>query len=124
MAKECLRRFSAELGKDSLEFEPEARQAIKDYPWPGNVRELQNRIKRGVIMAEGKRLTADDLELPTTAMALPGASLKEAREAAERETIQRALRKHGGKITAAAIELGISRPTLYELMEKLNLRKE
>jgi two-component system NtrC family response regulator len=86
------------------------------------VRELENRVKRAVIMAEGKRITAEDLELasPTSAMTL---NLKEAREGAERDVVQRALRKHGGKIAPAAAEMGISRPTLYELMDKLGIEK-
>jgi two-component system NtrC family response regulator len=74
-------------------------------------------------MAEGKNLTVQDLELaPVTGGNL--ATLKEAREAAEREIVERVLRKHSGKISIAAAELGISRPTLYELMEKLGIAKE
>ncbi len=90
---------------------------------PGNVRELENRVKRAAIMAEGKRLTAQDLELAQAAGASHAATLKEAREAVEREMIQQSLRKHAGKITTVAAELGVSRPTLYELMEKLGIAK-
>jgi len=87
------------------------------------VRELENRVKRAVIMAERKRLNAQDLEL-TSPMAAPHAtSLKEARETVEREMINQALRRHGGKIAPAAAELGVSRPTLYELMEKLGIHR-
>ena len=74
-------------------------------------------------MAEGKRVTAKDLELADAAGAAPPKTLKEARELAERELVQDALRRHGGKITSAALELGISRPTLYELMEKLGIAR-
>ena len=88
------------------------------HPWPGIVRELQNRVQRAVIMADGKRVTARDLELTDTLSALPPQTLKEARESVEREMVQDALRRHQGKISAAALELGISRPTHYELMEK------
>jgi two-component system NtrC family response regulator len=85
---------------------------------------MQNRVQRAVIMADGKRVTARDLELTDTLSALPLQTLKEARESVEREMVQDALRRHRGKITAAALELGISRPTLYELMEKLGIAKD
>jgi two-component system NtrC family response regulator len=88
------------------------------------VRELQNRVQRAVIMAEGKRVTAGDLELADVAGALPAQTLKEARETAEREVVEGALRRHAGRITSAAVELGISRPTLYELMEKLGIARQ
>jgi two-component system NtrC family response regulator len=74
-------------------------------------------------MAETKRVTARDLELAGPVVTVPGSALKDAREAAEREIVAQVLRKHGGKITQAAVELGISRPTLYELMEKLGIMR-
>ena len=101
----------------------DAIRAMRLYTWPGNVRELQNRVKRAVIMSGAKRVTANDLELEQAASQSPGPSLKEARESLEKEMIRDALRKHGGKITAAASELGVSRPTFYELMEKLGVQK-
>ena len=85
------------------------------------MRELQNRVQRAVIMADGKRITVKDLELTDGADVLPATTLKEAREGIEREMIQLALKRHSGKISSAAAELGISRPTLYELMEKLGI---
>ncbi len=124
LAQDFLRRSGTEIGKPGLTFDSEALRALTHYPWPGNVRELENRIKRAVIMAEGKRITAADLELASTGTGAQPASLKEARESAEREMILKALRKHSGKIAPAAAELGISRPTFYELMDKLGLRKE
>jgi two-component system, NtrC family, response regulator len=123
VAKEFLRRCAAKAGKEGLAFNQEALRALSEHVWPGNVRELENRVKRAVIMAEGKRLTAEDLELGGPSTAPRSASLKEARESVEREMIQRALRKHSGKIAPAAIELGVSRPTLYELMEKLGIHR-
>jgi two-component system NtrC family response regulator len=74
-------------------------------------------------MCEGKRLTAQDLELAHPMISPQPTSLKEARETLERNMVRQALRKHLGKITAAAAELGVSRPTLYELMEKLGLQR-
>jgi two-component system NtrC family response regulator len=124
LAQDFLRRFAEEVGKQGLTFDAEARRAMALHYWPGNVRELQNRVRRAVIMAEGRKITAPDLELGGT-MGIPhGTSLKEAREAVERDMIQKALRKHSGKIAPAATELGVSRPTLYELMEKLDIKRD
>jgi two-component system, NtrC family, response regulator len=124
IANEFLQRFTAEQGKPNLTFAPDALRGIATHSWPGNVRELQNRVQRAVIMTEGKRVSAADLELTDVAGSGPQQTLKEAREEAEREVVQDALRRHRGKITAAALELGISRPTLYELMEKLGIPKD
>jgi two-component system NtrC family response regulator len=121
VAKEFLRRYGAEHGKASVSFAPDALRALSLHRWPGNVRELQNRVQRAVIMAEAKRVTAADLELTDVLSAFQPQTLKEARESLDREIVQDALRRQRGKITAAAAELGISRPTLYELMEKLGI---
>ena len=124
VAKEFLHRYGVQHGKPRLTFAPDALRALNLHHWPGNVREMQNRVQRAVIMADGKRVTANDLELADALNGLPPPTLKEARESAEREIVQDALRRHRGKITAAAVELGISRPTLYELMEKLGIARE
>ena len=122
LAQAFLRKYAAELHKDTLCFGPEALRVIEQHAWPGNVREMENRVKRAVIMADGPQVTSADLELSGSG-AQPR-TLKEAREAVERDMIQQALRRHQSKITAAAAELGISRPTMYELMEKLGVSKE
>ena len=124
MSKAFLRDYGIEHAKTGLTFAPDALRALSLHSWPGNVRELQNRVQRAVIMADGKRVTAMDLELTDTLSALPSQTLKEARESVEREMIQDALRRHRGKITSAAVELGVSRPTLYELMEKLGIPRD
>jgi two-component system NtrC family response regulator len=124
VAKAFLHTYGVEHAKPGLTFAPDALRTLSLYRWPGNVRELQNRVRRAVIMADGKRVTARDLELTDTLSALPPQTLKEARESVEREMVQDALRRHRGKITSAAVELGISRPTLYELMEKLGIAKD
>jgi two-component system NtrC family response regulator len=124
LAQSFLQRFAALNHRSGLAFGQEALRAINHHKWPGNVRELENRVRRAVIMAEGKRINVQDLELGEVLAAPQSSSLKEAREALERELIQRALRKHSGKITAVALELGISRPTLYELMDKLGIVRE
>ncbi|MCU0691780.1 MAG: hypothetical protein MUF54_10295 [Polyangiaceae bacterium] len=123
VAREFLRRYGVQHGKPGLSFAPDAVRALHSHAWSGNIRELQNRVQRAVIMAEGKRVTAGDLELADGAGAGRPRTLKEARESVERELVEGALRRHGGKITSAALELGISRPTLYELMEKLGVAK-
>ena len=122
LAQSFLHRFAAQIPKEGMAFDKEAIQSMNSHPWPGNVRELENCVRRAVIMAEGKHLTTQDLGLaPATGGSL--GTLKSAREAVERDIIQRVLRKHSGKITQAATELGISRPTLYELMEKLGIAR-
>jgi two-component system NtrC family response regulator len=123
LAQSFLLQFAAQGGKTGLLFTPEAVRAMDSHAWPGNVRELQNRVRRAVIMSAGKRLTAQDLELDHPTSPAAGVSLRDARESLEREMIRKALRKHAGKITAAAAELSISRPTLYELMEKLGVHR-
>ena len=124
LAREFLHRYAAQNEKTNLTFAPEALRAVNCYSWPGNVRELQNRVKRAVIMADGKRITEKDLELTSTADNTVTATLKDARENVERELIQQTLKRHLGKISSAAAELGISRPTLYELMEKLGIVRQ
>jgi two-component system, NtrC family, response regulator len=123
LAQSFLDRFAEQNKKTGLSFGPDALKAIRQHSWPGNVRELQNRVKRAVIMGGTKRLTAQDMELGESTESAPTASLKKAKETLEREMIQNALRRHSGKISAAATELEISRPTLYELMSKLGIAK-
>jgi two-component system NtrC family response regulator len=124
LAKAFLGRYGTEHAKLGLTFAPDGLRALGIHGWPGNVRELQNRVRRAVVMADGKRVTARDLELTDILSALPPQTLKEARESLDREMVQEALRRHRGKITPAALELGVSRPTLYELMEKLRIARE
>ena len=126
LASEFLQRYAAQERRANLAFTPDALRAMTRHSWPGNVRELQNRVKRGIIMASGSRVTAKDLELDTRNAGSPssGTTLKKAREQVERDVVQQALKRHSGRITAAAADLGISRPTLYELMEKLGIAKK
>lgn len=124
LAHSFLRKYADENGRSSLRYRQDAIRAIEQHSWPGNVREMENRIRRAVIMADGATVKAEDLELTDSSAETPARSLKEAREDLDRRMVQEALRKHGSNITAAAAELGISRPTLYELMEKLGMRKE
>ena len=123
LAEAFLHRFSDQSRKANLTFSPEAIQAIYAHPWPGNVRELQNRVRRAVIMGEGKRLTSADLELAAHGSETVRTTLREARETVEREVIRKALQRNSGNVSAAASDLGVSRPTLYELMEKLGIQR-
>jgi len=123
LATALLHRYAHEGGKKISGFTPQAINAIETYMWPGNIRELENRIKRAVIMAEGQKVTQADLEFQSPYERYEGKGLREARESLERDFIQRALSKHKGSVTHAASELGISRPTLYELMEKLGVNR-
>jgi two-component system NtrC family response regulator len=124
LAKALLQKYSIENKKKIGGFSRQAISTLQNYGWPGNVRELENRIKRAVIMAEGQRITPEDLELALPYAKYEGKGLKQAREAMEKEIIQRTLAKNKGNITQTATELGVSRPTLHQLIEKLGVEKE
>ena len=122
LAKHFLQRFAREMNPGVKGFAPGALAAIETWSWPGNVRELENRLKRAVIMADGKLITAEDLDLaPPVGDALP-VNLKAAREAADRQVIRKALAQTDGNISGAAKLLGISRPTLYDLLKQYGLQ--
>jgi two-component system NtrC family response regulator len=123
LATALLQKYAHENGKKITGFTLQAIHAIKTYLWPGNIRELENRVKRAVIMAEGQKVTPTDLELTSPFSAYERKTLKEAREALEKDFIERALTRNKGNITKAAEEMGVSRPTLYELIEKLGIEK-
>ena len=123
LAKTFMTRFSREMNPAVKGFAPDALTAIDAWPWPGNVRELENRVKRAVIMTEGKLIGASDLDL-----AAPDESdgqvlnLKSARETADRKVIRHALARSEGNISNTAKLLGISRPTLYDLLKQYDLQ--
>ena len=123
LAKTFLDRYTSETRKKIKGFSSEAIEAIESYPWPGNVRELENRIKRAVIMSEGKKITLEDLEMKAVAGKKELIMLKDAREILEKGLILKAIARNENNLTKAASELGISRPTLYDLMEKLGIPK-
>jgi two-component system NtrC family response regulator len=122
LAKHFLHLFSREMNPNVRGFAASALDAINDWQWPGNVRELENRMKRAVIMADGKLITAEDLDLaPKSADAIP-INLKAAREEADRRVIRQALARTESNISSAARLLGISRPTLYDLLKQYGLQ--
>ncbi len=121
-----LRRFAQDQRRGSLTFSEDAIQAIEQHAWPGNVRELLNAIKRASIMADSDRLTYLDLGLPAPLSVAAGEQsdldLRTVREAAERQAIVAALARTNGNIAKASDMLGVSRPTLYDLMKKLSIK--
>jgi two-component system NtrC family response regulator len=121
LARHFLNRHAAALNPQVTGLAPDAMAAIDAWSWPGNVRELENRVKRAVIMAEGKLVTARDLDLPGDEADGGQINLKAAREQADRQAIRRAMSRSDGNISSAARLLGISRPTLYELMKTYDL---
>ena len=124
LAKVFLHRFGLHHQKDIAGLSTGAVNAILAYSWPGNVRELEHRVKRAVIMADRKVLTAQDLELEEPAGATPARSLRDVRDEAERQHVQAVLRRCGGNISQAATELAVSRPTLHELIKKYQINRD
>ena len=123
LARVFLEKYSQQMGKQQHRFSKDALAAIEAYPWPGNVRELENRVKRAVIMAEHKQISASDLELGGAGTDDTRTfNLREIREQAERQAIVRAMSHVGGKISQASELLGVSRPTMYDLIKKYNLK--
>jgi two-component system NtrC family response regulator len=125
LARHFLALMNQQNARDIRGFSTDALAALAAYQWPGNVRELENRVKRAFIMTEGTHVTAADLDLPlTTSGAAAGTpmTLRDARERAERNALERALLQAQGNISQAAKLLDISRPTLYDLMRYHNIR--
>ena len=123
LARHFVNRFSRELNPAVQAISTEAIESIDAYPWPGNVRELENRIKRAVIMSEAKSITAADLDLAsagTKEEQMP-INLRAAREVADRKAIRQAMSRTDNNISGAAKLLGISRPTLYDLLKQYRL---
>jgi two-component system NtrC family response regulator len=121
LASYFMRRFASEYGRPVRGFASAALAAIKEYSWPGNVRELENRVKRAVVMADGPLLSAADLGLLTQEEEPQSLGIRGARARAEREVLQLALAQAGSNLSKAAKLLGISRPTLYDLMQQHRL---
>ena len=122
LAKHFLHLFAREMNPAVKGLSADALAAIDEWPWPGNVRELENRMKRAVIMADGKLVTAEDLDLEAREHAALPVNLKSARELADRRAIRQALARTENNISSAAKLLGISRPTLYDLMKQYDLQ--
>jgi two-component system NtrC family response regulator len=123
LAHAFARRFSQEQNRASLTLSEDAVKAIEQHPWPGNIRELENCIKRAVIMADGNQITRDDVGLLASDDALDTSlDLRVIRDQAEKTAILAALGRVNGNVLKAAELLGVSRPTLYDLMHRLGLK--
>ncbi|NOS82074.1 MAG: PEP-CTERM-box response regulator transcription factor [Nitrospira sp.] len=124
LAQTFLKQFAEEEKKSLKGFTPQAVEALTSYHWPGNVRELENRIKRAVVMAEGKYLTPANLELKDPSSSEDDVpTLKASRDNREKDLVRLAMEKAEGNVSRAASELGISRPTLYQLLTRYGLKK-
>lgn len=119
-----LRRMASEQRRPVQTLSDDAIRAIEAHAWPGNVRELQNLMKRASIMADGDRITADDLSLPSPGKAMDDDSLdlRSVRDKADRQAVVLALSRADGNIVRAAEILGVSRPTLYDLINRLQIK--
>lgn len=124
LARTLLHKYAEQQKRAINGFADDAVLAIESHSWPGNVRELENKIKSAVIMADGKMVTAADMGLQTNADNTESLNLREVRQHAESKAIRVALTKSYGNISKAAEMLGITRPTLYDLLNKYGLSAE
>jgi len=120
LARHFLERFARENARAPRGFSEDAVAAIEHHPWSGNVREMENVVRRAVIMSEGKRITAQDLGLEAGEAPAP-LNLRKVREQAERAAVRRALALCEQNVSRAAEALGVSRPTLYDLMKRCGI---
>ena len=122
MGRWFLQQFAQQLNRPVKGFTKTALEAIEKYPWPGNVRELENRVKRAVIMADGTQVTEEDLEMEDLESEQEPFNLRQVREAAEQRAVIRALSFSDNNVSQTAEMLGITRPTLYNLLKKYNIQ--
>jgi two-component system, NtrC family, response regulator len=122
LAHVFVRRFAAEQKRGTMSLSADALDSIEAHPWPGNVRELENTIKRAVIMAEGSTLRAEDIGLAEIEEDAEALNLRHVRDNAERQAVVRVLGRVNGNLSRAAELLGVSRPTLYDLMHRFGLK--
>jgi two-component system NtrC family response regulator len=118
-----MHKFSSQQGRSLQGFKPDALSAIEAYAWPGNVREMENCVKRAVIMAEGSQISVEDLGLSLAETEPDPFNLRQVRDEAEKKAIVKVLSRVDGNVVKAAELLGISRPTLYDLMNRHGLRQ-
>jgi two-component system, NtrC family, response regulator len=123
LAHAFLRKFGVQQGRPKRGYTQDALAAIEAHKWPGNVRELENKIKTAVIMSDGQLVSAEDLGLTSVAEPASAFNLKEVRARAERQAVAQALAVADGNVSRAADLLGVSRPTLYDLMERYGIQR-
>ena len=122
LAHVFVRKFAAEQRRSAMTLSPESLDAIEAYNWPGNVRELENILKRAVIMADGSMITGTDIGIAPVNGETGALNLRQARDEAERTAVLRVLSRVNGNLSKAAELLGVSRPTLYDLMHRFGLK--
>ena len=123
LAHAFLDRYNTQYSKALKGFTPDASAAIESHRWPGNVREMENCLKRAVIMSEDNRLSAQDLGLAVNDMEAIPLNLRQVREIAERELVVKVLARVNGNIAKAADLLGVSRPTLYDMLNRFGIQQ-
>ena len=123
LSKSLLQRYSEEAKKKISGFTREALMSLEQYHWPGNIRELENRIRRAVTLTDNPRIAPEDLDLPDPDESQEGLTLKVVRDTVEKRVIEQTLAKTGGNITKAATILGVSRPTLHDLISRHAIKK-
>jgi two-component system NtrC family response regulator len=122
LAHGFVRKFALEQRRGTMSLLPDAVEAIDAYPWPGNVRELENVVKRAVIMADTDSITAADIGIGPSNGDGSALNLRQVREQAEKNAVLRVLGRVNGNLSKAAELLGVSRPTLYDLMHRFGLK--
>jgi two-component system NtrC family response regulator len=122
LAHGFVRRFAAEQKRGAMTLLADALDAVESHPWPGNVRELENVMKRAVIMADGPTISSADIGLSAEAPDALALNLRQVRDEAEKSAVLRVLGRVNGNLSKAADLLGVSRPTLYDLMQRFGLR--
>jgi len=122
LARHFVQKFCAKEGRATLHLSQDAVAAIERYEWPGNVREMENCVMRAVIMADGQQITAEDLGLSVEGREAEPLNLRQVRDEAERKAVVKALTRMDGNILKAAELLGVSRPTLYDLMSRHEIK--
>ena len=123
LAHAFLHKFNQQEGRSIKGFKRKALRAIEDHPWPGNVREMENYIRRAVIMTDGSQIDVDDLGMADPSAEPTPLNLREVRNEAERKAIVKALNRVDGNIQATAELLGVSRPTVYDLIDRHDLKR-
>ena len=123
LANHFSRLYSQETGRRSRSFSDGALIALGNHPWPGNVRELANRVRRGLVLAEGRQIEAADLGLEVQPATMPAiGTLEDYKVRAERQALCDVLHRHSNNLSTAAKVLGVSRPTFYRLLHKHQIR--